>query len=258
MGNTPNTTSQDEGRPPLAIWPCAPRTRHRPPADHNGEVALPGRLTERLVAEYTHPGHRVADLTGTDQITAHTRTLDRSYRALSPTLQHPGATASAFEEVAWADLAVTTVSAPTPCVVPAHVQRRRVRARLEFAAMLTRPGGVVAVITPIGHAPSGVVDPAPGVVRAATCAGLVYIQHVIALTVPICEAGLGATIPVRGQDGFEVEKDTEVGGEESEVGLPTSVADAAATITSPAHLNVSVFRKKGRRVPADSRGEVDA
>ncbi|MGW8439307.1 hypothetical protein ACWGKS_29565, partial [Nocardiopsis sp. NPDC055879] len=209
-----------------------------------------------LVAEYTRPQQVVADLTGTDQITEHTRTLDRSYRALSPTLQHPGA--SAFEEVAWADLAVTTVSAPTPCVVPTHVQRRRVRARLEFAAMLTRPGGVVAVITPIGHAPSGVVDPAPGVVRAATCAGLVYIQHVIALTVPICEQGLGATIPVRGQDGFDPEKDTEVGGEEDEVGLPHSVAEAAATITSPAHLNVSVFRKKGRSVPADSRGEVGA
>ena len=258
MGNTPNTTSQDKGRPPLAIWPCAPSTRHRPPADHNGEVVLPGRLAHRLVAEYTRPQQVVADLTGTDQITEHTRTLDRSYRALSPTLQHPGATASAFEEVAWADLAVTTVSAPTPCAVPTHVQRRRVRARLEFAAMLTRPGGVVAVITPIGHTATGVVDPAPGVVRAATCAGLVYIQHVIALTVPICEQGLGATIPVRGQSGFDPEKDTEAGGEKSEVGLPTSVAEAAATITSPAHLNVSVFRKKGRSVPAETQGEVGA
>lgn len=92
--------------------------------------------------------------------------------------------------------------------------------------------------------------------RAATCAGLVYIQHVIALTVPICEAGLGATISVREQGGFGPEKDTEVGGEESEVGLPTSVSEAAATITSPAHLNVSVFRKKGRLATAVTGGQV--
>lgn len=221
-------------------------------------MGIPDRLAHRLVAEYTRPGHRVADLTGTGQVAEQARFRGRDQEILSPTLDAPGATMVVDYEMAWADLTVATMTTPTSCVTSAGSRRRRVRAKVEFAALITRPGGIVAVITPVRRTSSGVVDPAPGVVRAATCAGLVYLQHVIALTVPICEQGLGTTIPVRGQGGFDPDQDTGAGGEESEGGLPTSVSDAAATITSPAHLNVSVFRKKGRSLPADSRGEVDA
>lgn len=253
MGNTPHTATSphDKGRPPLAVWPCAPHTHDPAPAHHGGEVALPDRLAERLVAEYTRPGQSVADLTGAGEVAEQARLHDRGHETLSPTLDAPGATVTVDHEVAWADLAVTTVPAPTSCTVSTRMRRRRVRARLEFAALITRPGGIVAVITPIGHAPSGVVDPAPGVVRAAASAGLVYLQHVIALTVPICETGLGEDLPVRGQGGFDPDQD-------EEVGLPPTVAEAVATITSPAHLNVSVFRKKGRTVAAGTDVEVDA
>ncbi|GAA1115415.1 hypothetical protein GCM10009603_35220 [Nocardiopsis exhalans] len=223
-------------------------------------MSIPDRLAARLVAEYTRPGDRVADLTGVGEIAQQAWERGRPLQVLHPSLDAPGATAALDLEVAWAELTVATVTPSTSCVLSPQVAGRRMRARVEFAALITRPGGIVAVVTPVGHSPVGVVDPAPGVVRAAACAGLVYLQHVIALTVPICEAGLGATIPVRGRDGFDPDHDphTSPGEGESEVGLSTSVAEAAATITSPAHLNVSVFRKKGRTTPAQTRGEVEA
>ncbi|MEV2279456.1 hypothetical protein AB0I72_28150 [Nocardiopsis sp. NPDC049922] len=245
-------TSYDNptGRPPLAVWPCAP-TPHHPTHEGAGEV-VPDRLGHRLVGEYTRPGQVVADLTGTQgRVAAIVRLRGRSAEVPARTEYDQGERVTVFG-VAWADLTVTVLAA-----VPEEDPRRRERrtqARVMFAATLTRPGGIVAVVTPVGHAPTGaVVDPAPGVVRAASCAGLVYVQHVIALTVPICEAGLGATIPVRGRD---------LDPDEEEVGdaLPASVAEAAATITSPAHLNVSVFRlpKRYRTATAEVRGEVGA
>ncbi|WP_160050059.1 hypothetical protein [Nocardiopsis sp. FR4] len=237
------------GRPPLAVWLCAP-TAHQPPPPGGDLVPVPRRLARRLVAEYTRPGTVVADLTGTSLVAEQAAAAGRSYEVASPTFPHRPAYGE--REVAWADLTALTVSAE----VDEARQRceRRLRARMLFAATITRPGGIIAAITAVGHAPHGeVVDPAPGLVRAASCAGLVYLQHVIAITAPICEAGLGATIPVQGE-GFDPDE------EETEPGLPASVADAAASITSPAHLNVSVFRvsKKGRAVTADAPGEVGA
>ncbi|MEU3213293.1 hypothetical protein ABZ631_20525 [Nocardiopsis alba] len=263
MDNAPNTTStsQDGGRPPLAIWPCASEhTHHAPSHTHLGEVSVPDRLAARLVAEYSRPGHTVADLTAEGEVAEQAWTRGRGHKVLSPTSDASGASmASSDTEVEWADLTVTALAAGTSCSIPPGPRRRRVRARVEFAALITRPGGIVAVITPVGHTPAGLVDPAPGVVRAASCSGLVYLQHVIALTVPICEVGLGATIPVLGSDGFDPDRDPHTGpaGGEPEMGLPTSVAEAAATITSPAHLNVSVFRKKEHITPARACVEVE-
>ncbi|MCY9787095.1 hypothetical protein KIK06_24735 [Nocardiopsis sp. EMB25] len=243
------------GRPPLAVWPCAPTPHHAPDAGTGGEV-VPDRLAHRLVGEYTRPGQVVADLTGTPgRVAAIAKLRGRSAEVPARTAHDQGEQVTVFG-VAWADLAVTVL----PVVVgeDPRGRDRRTRARVTFAATITRPGGIVAVITPIGHAPTGeVVDPAPGVVRAAACAGLVYVQHVIAVTVPICEAGLGATIPVRSRD---LDPDPDLGEDEVDAGLPASVAEAAASITSPAHLNVSVFRlpKRYRTTTAATRGEVDA
>ncbi|MGW5878800.1 hypothetical protein ACWFMI_19860 [Nocardiopsis terrae] len=257
MDNTPNTALHDGGRPPLAIWPCAPD--HTPPRQHTGEVVVPDRLAARLVAEYTRPGQAVADLTGAGEVAEQAWLQGHHHEVLHPSLDAPGATVATGGQVGWADLTVAALAAATSCATSPGARRRRIRARVEFAALITRPGGIVAVITPIGHTSTGLVDPAPGVVRAASCAGLVYLQHVVALMVPICEAGLGATIPVRGKNGFD--PDPGPGAQPmtgEEVGLSTSVAEAAATITSPAHLNISVFRKKGRTTPANVRGEVEA
>ncbi|RKS07052.1 hypothetical protein DFP74_2706 [Nocardiopsis sp. Huas11] len=240
----------DRGRPPLAVWPCAPQA-HQPPYPGAGET-LPERLTHRLVTEYTRPGQVVADLTGTSVVAAQAEAAGRTCEAGTRTFPEQGEVQ--VSGVAWADLVATAV--PAHAAHAEQVRHRRLRARLGFAATIARPGGIVAVITPLGHTPEGaVVDPAPGVVRAATCAGLVYLQHVIALMAPICEAGLGATIPVR-EAGIDLDPDPE----EVDTGLPASVADAAATITSPAHLNVSVFRlpRRGRSATAATRGEVGA
>ncbi|OKI21360.1 hypothetical protein A6A08_21150 [Nocardiopsis sp. TSRI0078] len=223
---------------------------HQPPPPGGGLVPVPRRLARRLVVEYTRPGGVVADLTGTSLVAEQAAAAGRFYEVDPPTSPHQPAHGES--EVAWADLTALTVSAEVE--EDQHARERRLRARVMFAATITRPGGIIAVITSIGHTTQGeVVDPAPGLVRAASCAGLVYLQHVIAITAPICQAGLGTTIPVRGE-GFDPDEE-EVG-----AGLPTSVADAAASITSPAHLNVSVFRrpKKGHTATADAPGEVGA
>ncbi|WP_081748778.1 hypothetical protein [Nocardiopsis sp. CNT312] len=229
-----------KGRPPLAVWPCAPHLPHPGTRPGVGEVAVPDRLASRLVAEYTRPGEAVADLTGTGgRLAELAREQDRTGQAASRAAYDQGEKVTVFG-AGWAHLTVT--------VLPALEQEwrgreRRTRARVAFAALLTRPGGIVAAITPVAHRARGaVVDPAPGVVRAAECAGLVYVQHVIALTVPVCEEGLGGPAPVRDEDPDpDLDLDPDVG-----EALPVSAARAAATITSPAHLNVSVFRLPGR------------
>ncbi|MEE2038920.1 hypothetical protein Q8791_17010 [Nocardiopsis sp. CT-R113] len=211
-------------------------------------------LARRLLTEYTRPGGAVADLTGPGVVAAQAEEVGRTGEVLTRTF-----TDRADHEVggvAWADLAVVT--SPADTALSWQVRERRLRARVVFAATLTRPGGIVAVITGLGRGPGGaVVDPAPGVVRAATCAGLVYLQHVIALTAPICEAGLGATFPARSQ---ESNPELAWGMEEVDMPLPASAAEAAATITSPAHLNVSVFRlpNRGRTATAGTSWEVGA
>ncbi|PDP86484.1 hypothetical protein CQJ94_16640 [Glycomyces fuscus] len=247
MTHTLNNTGA--GRPPLAVWLCAP-TAHQPPPLGGDLVPVPRRLARRLVAEYTCPGGVVADLTGTSLVAEQAAAAGRFYEAAPPTFPHRPAHGE--RDVAWADLTALTVSAEVD--EERQVRERRLRARMLFAATVTRPGGIIAAITSVGHTPQGVVvDPAPGLVRAASCAGLVYLQHVIAITAPLCEAGLGATIPVR-SEGLDADE------EETEPGLPVSVANAAASITSPAHLNVSVFRvpKKGHTVTAEAPGEVGA
>ena len=245
--HTPRT-----GRPPLAVWPCAPHT-DQPSSPRGGGVLVPRRLAHRLVAEYTRPGEVVADLTGTGLVAEQATTMGRFCEVAETTsVQHPQQTQKEEGEVAWADLTVAFLPA-----TPDQDQQgygRWMRARVVFAATLTRPGGIIAAITDLGHTLEGaVVDPAPGLVRAAGCAGLVYLQHVLAITAPICEAGLGKTLPARGA---HVDPDqAEVG-----AGLSVSVAEAAATLTSPAHLNVSVFRvpKKGHTLTADTPGQVGA
>ncbi|MET8004263.1 hypothetical protein [Nonomuraea glycinis] len=55
---------------------------------------------------------------------------------------------------------------------------------VEPAGTLVKPGGYLAVITGLCHAENGVVDPAPGIIARARQAGLIYLQHIIALRVP--------------------------------------------------------------------------
>ncbi|MBW8487285.1 hypothetical protein [Actinomadura parmotrematis] len=57
---------------------------------------------------------------------------------------------------------------------------------LAGAWKVLRPGGTLAVITTARHEPTGrLADPAPRVIRQASLLGFHYIQHVIALRVPI-------------------------------------------------------------------------
>lgn len=261
MQHTSDPASTGRGRPPLAVWPCAPHTHHASANGHGhghgrGQVVVPGRLAHRLVVEYTRPGAVVADLTRTRSVAEHAERAGRTFQVAATFWEHED---PATLEAAWADLAVAALPATSE---PDQVTEPRMRAQLVVAATITRPGGIVAFITGVGRTPTGaIIDPAPGLARAAACADLVYLQHIIALTAPICGAGLAGTIPVRGTGGFEPGQELGLPpdqGQEGEVGLAPSVAQAAATVTSPAHLNVSVFRAKGQPGNAGARGQVSA
>ncbi|GGT43894.1 hypothetical protein GCM10010176_104190 [Nonomuraea spiralis] len=56
---------------------------------------------------------------------------------------------------------------------------------LEDARHVLAPGGHLAVITTARHERGRLVDLAPGIIRRAAGAGLAYIQHVIAVRVPV-------------------------------------------------------------------------
>ncbi len=56
---------------------------------------------------------------------------------------------------------------------------------LEAARHVLAPGGHLAVITTARHQRGRLVDLAPTIIRRAKRAGLPYIQHVIAIRVPI-------------------------------------------------------------------------
>ncbi|KAB8192563.1 hypothetical protein FH608_023965 [Nonomuraea phyllanthi] len=53
------------------------------------------------------------------------------------------------------------------------------------AATLLKPGGHLAVVTGLHRAEDRVVDPVPEVIRRARGAGLRYLQHIIALRLPV-------------------------------------------------------------------------
>ncbi|MEO3807246.1 hypothetical protein [Nonomuraea sp. B1E8] len=56
---------------------------------------------------------------------------------------------------------------------------------LEDAHHVLAPGGHLAVVTTARHERGRLVDLAPAIIRRATVAGLAYIQHIIAIRVPI-------------------------------------------------------------------------
>ncbi len=56
---------------------------------------------------------------------------------------------------------------------------------LASAWKVLRPGGVLAIITTARHQVGRLIDPAPRIIRQAQGLGFRYVQHVIALRVPI-------------------------------------------------------------------------
>lgn len=56
---------------------------------------------------------------------------------------------------------------------------------LEDARHVLAPGGYLAVITTARHERGKLVDLAPGIIRRAAGVGLAYVQHVIAVRVPV-------------------------------------------------------------------------
>lgn len=74
-------------------------------------------------------------------------------------------------------------AATQPADLPA---RRGDLLNVALAAALLKPGGHLAVVTGLHRAEDQVVDPAPEIIARAQRAGVVYLQHIIALRYPAC------------------------------------------------------------------------
>ncbi|WP_246868508.1 hypothetical protein [Saccharopolyspora sp. ASAGF58] len=68
---------------------------------------------------------------------------------------------------------------------PQHADARTCDHLAQVAARLLRTGGILAVLTHTGTAQRQLIDPTGSVVAAAQSADLLYLQHIVALLVPI-------------------------------------------------------------------------
>lgn len=257
-----------EGRPPLAVWPCNQDRHHQ---DEEGRGVW-RELARRLAAEYAPPGGTIAHLMcgGAQMMAEAARAgyrvwgLDLAWaRQAGPALaeQEPGRgrilagdarrAGELLGEVAGAvDLVVLTPPAPADpgsagagSVPGQHLGRlwgpayeQALGQVLGAAAGLVRPGGYAALVVDQHRTRSRSGQVAAAAVRGAQQAGLVYIQHVIALTVPICGAALADPVPGPAGSGMGVQ-----------------AAKAATALHHPAHLDVVVCTR-----PRPGCGPVEA
>jgi hypothetical protein len=169
---------------PLGIWPCDPA-----PGEHElPELVehLTPALLRRVVLEFAQPGDQIATA-GIDPAALLTarhigdRDFDFDFAAAvavgqgAPSAPPPSGTdvyaAHSAEQPATVGLMVAAVADPTHCQAGVWQRWRR---RL-------RPGGVLVVLT---ACPAGAVrfaNNAGLVVTAATEAGLIYQQHIVAI-----------------------------------------------------------------------------
>ncbi|GAA2011223.1 hypothetical protein GCM10009799_44350 [Nocardiopsis rhodophaea] len=204
-----------------------------------------GEVVRRLLAEFVPQGGVVADLMrrsdGCSQLGAVAvrglqpgevdeakRTLAEAGTADGQLRVVAGETSAPDEVVGEVDLALLV---PLPARSGAFgdgdrgAYEREVGKEVDRAAELLRPGGYAAVIARHGRPHSGFLDLSAIAVHAVERAELVYIQHVIAITVPIRGEALSAPI----------------GGGGGQLGVWE--AQAAARIHHPVHLDVVVCVK---------------
>lgn len=159
---------------PLALWPCAQTDTPGHPQPDPAGLTLP--LAQRLLTEYTAPGDLVIDAA---------MAADPEHSPL-----HQAATSLHRRLVAFHAYEV-------PATPPAHGTARLLvaagvrtsdamvtpsRLVVQATRWLLAPGGLLAVVVP---RTSANVDLVSRTVGLAAEAGLGYLQHVIALLVPI-------------------------------------------------------------------------
>ena len=205
---------------PLNVWPCAqvPISEQWSEAGYAtgspvySAVLFP-ELARRIVATYTSPGDVVVEAAAGSGVAAvEAARLHRRAVAVPPTEELATlATANVRRIVRRPELvtvlcgdpeALTEVAAGsvghTSLVVLALPRRRPEASRLRWdtaavirgAHALLTPGGFLAVVSRVAHLGGEFIDPSATLVRLADAAGLVYLQHVVALTASIRDGEL--------------------------------------------------------------------
>lgn len=215
---------------PLALWltPIDPA-----PAPAGAAQAVPVLLAQNLVAVYTGPTGTVLAVGGSAHLLA--RTAARLGRRPAPrTAGHRPAAGSV-------DLLVLTPPTASPTASSAASPAAEGRtpgpdgAAWRRWTRLLSPAGVLAVVLPESRGPS---DPAM-VVAAAVGAGLIYLQHIPALTWPLHDDHFDPPANVASAHG----------GEPHHCSAPGQCAEAGAVRT--AHLDVLIFGRRTGHTAAD-------
>jgi hypothetical protein len=211
--------------------PPVPITVWRTPTDDSGGL-LGQPLAARLVAAYTRRGDTIIDATAAPaQPAAPARPASRDPGG-DPVLAGAAAAAGRAhrtpprrgrdEDIGEAALAVCCWPPPRAGLIDPVFTLGGLRRRL-------RPGGVLAVVVPAPAPGAGPAQLGPAV-RAAASAGLVYLQHVVAMR---ALADGERIVPAPSQTG---------GGEPD---LAPAGGAAHLPAHSPAHTDVLVFTRPG-------------
>lgn len=197
---------------PLSVWPAAADTESVPACRTGCCVPVSGPLARHLVTACTRLGDLVIDLDAADhhvistalamgcQVTA--TIIDPVLaRAIGRTL----ATTHPDHDLAVADLRLTRpdtlftdlrhLTGAAALVVRTHTcpSRRNERADtvgqttldLAGSAALLKLGGHLVVVTGLHRDHQDLLDPAPALITQAQRAGLLYLQHIVALRIPV-------------------------------------------------------------------------
>jgi hypothetical protein len=188
---------------PITVW--------RTPGSDGG--LLGQALAVRLVAAFTRRGDTVADATATDDagdpvLAGAVAAAGRAHRTI------PRRGGDGVDDAA---LAVCCWPLPRAGLVDPVIALGGLRRRL-------RPGGVLAVVVPTPPPGTGPAEIGPAV-RAATAAGLGYLQHIVAMHAALEREDI---VPAPGQ-----------------ADLAAVCARVGGAAHRPAHTDVLVFARPG-------------
>ncbi|MDF5758804.1 hypothetical protein [Spongiactinospora sp. TRM90649] len=183
------------------MWQAAADRESKHGCPHPCCVPVSHALAHHLLTACARPGDLVVDIDAADHVVVSTAlklgchavgtfgdavAAEAARRAVGPV--DPGeldlrVTGPAGPGAGLADLYGTAAT-----VVAKQTCRTRVTDQLPHLSGLLRPGGHLAVVAGLHQKGRRVIDPAPQIIICAKANGLIYLQHVVALQIPLRRA----------------------------------------------------------------------
>jgi hypothetical protein len=197
---------------PLSVWPTAADTETVPTCHSGCCVPVSGPLARHLVTACTRLGDLVIDLDAADHHLISTAlamgcqtTATFTDPVLARVIAQSLATDHPDHDLAVADLRLARpdtalsglrdLTGTAALVVRSHTCSSRktepagtagqTSFDLAGSAALLKPGGHLVVVTGLHRGRQDLLDPAPALITQAQRAGLLYLQHIVALRVPV-------------------------------------------------------------------------